>query len=98
MLLSPDVDTRQRALEAFLLAEVGPTGLVDPAYWRQQLEKGPLDDENMEKLTDEFEDSTILHLGRISARHCDRRSRQASPSTNITGVLGSPLRSATGSQ
>jgi hypothetical protein len=64
MLLSPELDTRQKALES-LLAEVGPTGPADPAYWRQQLDKGPLDDENMEKLTDEFEASTILHFERI---------------------------------
>jgi hypothetical protein len=64
MLLSPDRETRQGAFNR-LLAEVGPTGPADAAYWRRELDKGPLDDESMEALTDQFGDSSAPHLGRI---------------------------------
>src|SRR5208282_1420702 len=50
MLLSPDVDVRQDALQR-TVAELGPTG-PDSSYWGQELQRGALDDDGMDRFSD----------------------------------------------
>jgi hypothetical protein len=64
LLLSPDRETRKAAFER-VLADLGPTGPIDPLCWRQQLEIGPLDNEKMDQLLDQLDDSIVPHLARI---------------------------------
>jgi hypothetical protein len=64
LLLSPDRETRRAAFDR-VLADLDPTGPINSQYWRQQLEIGPLDDEKLEQLLDQCDDSVVPHFARI---------------------------------
>jgi hypothetical protein len=60
MFLSPSAEVRQAALQQC------PTG-PDGSYWLKELQKGPLDDEGMDRFWDEIAASSVPNMAKIDA-------------------------------
>ena len=63
MFFSASADVRQAALQQSV-NELGPTG-PDRGYWLKELQKGPLDDEGMDRFWDEIAASIVPNMTRI---------------------------------
>jgi hypothetical protein len=63
MLLSPSADLRQTALKK-IIGDLGPTG-PDPIYWRDELQREPLDDDRMDQFSGLIDASIVPNLARI---------------------------------
>ena len=63
MFLSSSADEREAALQQSV-NELGPTG-PDRGYWLKELQKGPLDDEGMDRFWDEIAASIVPNMARI---------------------------------
>ena len=63
MFLSPSTEVRLAALQQSI-NELGPTG-PDRGYWLKELQKGPLDDEGMDRFWDEIAASIVPNMARI---------------------------------
>jgi hypothetical protein len=63
MLLSPNPDARQKALQ-MTLSELGPTG-PDPGEWGPELEKGPLDNANMDRFWHQIQMSVFPNIASV---------------------------------
>jgi hypothetical protein len=63
LFLSPIAAVRQAALEQSV-NELGPTG-PDRGYWMKELQKGPLDDEGMDRFWDKIAASIVPNMARI---------------------------------
>jgi hypothetical protein len=65
MFLAPSAEVRQAALQQSV-HELGPTG-PDRSYWLKELQKGPLDDGEMDRFWDEIAASIVPNMHRIDA-------------------------------
>lgn len=63
MFLSPSAEVRLAALQQSI-NELGPTG-PDRGCWLKELQKGPLDDEGMDRFWDEIAASIVPNMARI---------------------------------
>lgn len=65
MFLSPRAEARLAALQQSI-NELGPTG-PDRGYWLKELQKGPLDDEGMDRFWGEIAASIVPNMAKIDA-------------------------------